>query len=123
MGMAMHIVSDTYAHRSYVPGSPYWTHITHELGADKNDTTIGAKRYKASAYAVGEVLSVWNGNTSPSFEEYDLIGIYNHSVSFRLICYNDYSARCWNGIDYDSYKKNIKKLSCKYIKEGKALPE
>ncbi len=123
MGMAMHVVSDTYAHRAYVPGNPYWTHITHSGGADNSTNAIGEKRYKASSYALGEVLAIWNGNCPPSFQEYDLIGIYNHSSSFRLINYNAYSSRCENGIDYSYYASNVKKLSCKYISEGKGAPE
>lgn len=123
LGMSMHIVSDTYAHRSYVPGTPYWKHITQEGGADNRTTNNGKARYKAAGYAVGEVLAIWNGNCRPSFEEYDLIGIYNHSNLFRLIDYNKYASRTENGISYTAYASNVKKLSCKFVSTGKGTPE
>ena len=125
LGMAMHIVSDTYAHRAYIPGTPYWKHVTHDSGADDSQkkSSAGPQRYKAAGYALGEVLAVWNGNCPPSFEEYDLVGIYSHTNSFRLINYVKYATRGENGISYPSYEKNVKKQSCKFVSEGKGLPE
>lgn len=124
MGMAMHVVGDTYAHRAYINGSPYWRHI---ISPNTDNTAETPSRYTATGYAMGEVLAIWNGNCKPSFEEYDLIGIYNHSAKFRLEGLCSYSARTQNGIDYATYQKNIKKLSCRWIKAdgkvGLALPD
>lgn len=125
MGMAMHVIGDTYAHRAYKSGSPYWIHIK---SPDADVTSETPERYVATGYAMGEVLALWNGNCNPSFEEYDLIGIYNHSAKFRLESLCLYSARTENGIDYSYYQKNIKKLSCHWVKQstgnvGLGLPD
>lgn len=112
MGMAMHVVGDTYAHRSYIKKGSSWVHLAHPLADDVNSTP---ERYKATGYAMGEVLALWNGNCNPSFEEYDLIGIYNHSKSFRLVNLCKYSKRTENGINYAVYQANIKKLSCHWV--------
>lgn len=125
MGMAMHVIGDTYAHRTYRKGSPYWVHIA---SPDTDNIRKTPERYTATGYAMGEVLALWNGNCNPSFEEYDLIGIYNHSSKFRLLGFCTFSARTRNGIDYSAYQKNVKKLSCHYVKKssngvGLGLPD
>ena len=129
MGVAMHVVADTYAHKSWevingkwcshgeypIAGNSgsYKTAYTNKVTGEKyynraDDTSCCESRWTCARKACAEILAVWNGNCSPSFEEYDIQG---YSSMFRLEKLYYFSSISWNGIDFNAYKNRIQRLS------------
>ena len=129
MGVAMHVVADTYAHKSWevingkwcshgeypIAGNSgsYKTAYTNKVTGEKyynraDDTSCCESRWTCARKACAEILAVWNGNCPPSFEEYDIQG---YSSMFRLEKLYYFSSISWNGIDFNAYKNRIQRLS------------
>lgn len=102
MGFAMHVVGDTYAHKGAMnDGHNNW--IWSEEADDEHSV-----RFKYAKKACSKVLAIWNGNCRPSFEEYDNPG---HTNLFRLQHLYQFSECSDNGINFNFYSNNIRKLS------------
>lgn len=80
IGMAMHIVTDTYSHQSYVKVNGRWKHLNH---ADDNcdNSSVRKKRFTIAGDAASDVLGAYLvGDTGDHWEyvqDYD-------GTSFRL---------------------------------------
>ncbi|MCI9412854.1 MAG: S8 family serine peptidase [Eubacterium sp.] len=125
MGVAMHVIGDTYAHKSYALHGTTWVSYGSypykgegKFGEPKEDGTYNRaddtdccrERFICAKKACTEVLAVWNGNCPPSFCEY----IQNHADIFRLERLYSFSKVSWNGIDFNSYSNKLFNLSFEF---------
>lgn len=125
----MHVIGDTYAHKSYALYGTTWVSYGSypekgiggkdgKFEVPKQDGTYNRAddincckdRFICAKEACSEVLAVWNGNSSPSFCEY----IQNHSDKFRLERLYSFSKVSWNGIDFNSYSNKLFNLSFEF---------
>lgn len=84
-GMALHILTDTFAHSSYMLEGTKWTKITHDLGADKPN--IVPERLKCSSLASGFLIShIINQETGSVSDFYKVASNteFTAKKSFRL---------------------------------------
>lgn len=117
MGMACHIIGDSFSHRAYEKKGSSWKHIEHSTGnADK--TSYVSERFKAAKYVIGEALDLWKANSYADFEEYNIADTYNFGSKFRLVSLSSYCSRVDKGKTYNICANDIKKLSCKSVGDG-----
>ena len=130
MGVAMHVIGDTYAHKSYglyngTTWVSYGSYPEKGVGGKDNkfetpqqdgtynradDINCCPDRFTCAKKACTEVLAIWNGNCAPSFCEY----LQNHSYKFRLERLYSFSKVSWNGINFNSYSNELFNLSFEF---------
>lgn len=129
MGVAMHVVADTFAHKSWELRNGKWyshgrypiagttgefkiAHTDNISGENyynrADDTSCCRSRWTCAQKACAEILAIWNGNCPPSFEEYDIQG---YSTKFKLERLYSFSKISCNGIDFNTYSSRIHRLS------------
>lgn len=128
MGFAMHVVGDTYAHKSWELYDGRWVshgaypvgnmnaNANDKFGKKKDDGTYNRaddidccpERFTCAKKACYNILACWNGSCPPSFADYITS---KHGNIFRLECLYTRSQNCQNGIDFNYYSSTIRNLS------------
>ncbi|HAR92295.1 MAG TPA: hypothetical protein DCR28_04325 [Eubacterium sp.] len=84
MGMALHVITDSFAHQAYVKKGGKWKHLNHN-DDDCDNITKYAKRFKSAKEAAKEALATYcNGETG---DHWDYVVTYNGFKLKRLKTY------------------------------------
>ena len=95
LGIAMHVVGDTYAHQFGVYSNGIWQDA---LGENDNINNIRS-RWKCTKEQYREMLEIWNGNSKAYFLDY----IQDYK-GFRLKNLSYFSELSPNGLNFEPYR-------------------
>lgn len=98
MGVAMHIVGDTFAHKAgvYVKGENVWKPLQ-DAGYTPDNIDDYPNRWKCAREACTKILSHWNGNSNPCLKDYAL-GQANGN--WKLERFKTFCLKASNGYSY-----------------------
>lgn len=100
VGMATHIVMDTYAHKAYTMGTDgTWKNPVPVSKTEQDDKKYVSSRWKCAEDAAYDVVDVWYSKKEPSAREF--IQEEHKENEFRLL---EFSMRAETA-DLDTYKK------------------